>query len=116
MSCVLRLSSPRLEEYLPRLVIQPYRVEAGTAHFQISICDFTNFSGQVIDAIAYLQKNGADLNCAMSAPDADGVLDFAVELNSAAFQFNSFPATLVREAGNLGLALEISHYPGDRTL
>ena len=91
--------------------MKPYRNERRTAHFEVSSSEFANFSGQISDAIAFLQKNASDIKRVLSEIDAHGVLDFAVEWRDAAFQSNCFPASLVREAGNLGLALEISNYP-----
>jgi len=91
--------------------MKPYRVESGTAHFQVSSSDFDNFSGQISDAIAFIHKHASDLKRVMTEVDAVGVLDFAVEWGDAAFQSNTFPASLVCEAGDLGLALEVSHYP-----
>lgn len=91
--------------------MKPYRVERGTAHFEASSSEFSNLSGQISDVIAFLQKNASDIKHVMSEIDADGVLDFAVEWREAAYQSNGFPASLVREAGNLSLALEVSNYP-----
>ena len=91
--------------------MKPYRVERETAHFEVSRSDFDNFSGQISDVTAFLHNNAPDIKRMMSEVDAAGVLDFAVEWGDAAFQSNNFPVALVREAGSLGLALEVSHYP-----
>lgn len=47
----------------------------------------------------------------MSEPNTNGALDFAIEWRNVAVQNDNFPAELVLEAGSLGLALEVSHYP-----
>lgn len=111
MSCVLRISWPGAEASLPKISLEPYRVEDGVAHIDISDADFNDFKAQVKDAIAFLQSHRADVNLLMSKPNASGVLDFAIEWRDVSVQFDSFPAALVREAGSLGLALELSHYP-----
>jgi hypothetical protein len=66
---------------------------------------------KIKDAIAFIQTHGADLTRLMSEPSACGVLDFAVDWRDVSAQFDNFPAALVREAGRLGLALELSRYP-----
>ena len=111
MSCVLRISWPGAEASLPNLSLEPYRVEDGVAHFDVSDADFNDFKAQINDAIAFLQSHRADVHLLMSKPNASGVLDFAIEWRDVSAQFDSFPAALVREAGNLGLALVLSHYP-----
>ena len=109
MSCVLRISAQHLGDCVSRLSVKPYRVECGTAHFDVSTANFDDFTRQVNDAIAFLHAHVADLKLLMGEPDASGVLDFAVERREVAAQFDAFPASLVREAASLGLALEISH-------
>ena len=111
MSCVLRISAQHLDDCVSRLSLKPYRVERGTAHFDVSTANFDDFSRQVSDAIAFLRSNAVELKLLLSEPDANGVLDFAVERREVAAQYDAFPAVLVREAASLGLALEISRYP-----
>jgi hypothetical protein len=111
MSCVLRVSRDGLDDCLLGIALKPYRVEGGTAHFDVSDCGFDNLTGQVGEAIRFLSVHAADIRQLMCASGASGVLDFAVERAGATFEFSALPANLVREAGALGLALEISHYP-----
>lgn len=111
MSCVLRVSGPGVKASLAKISLKPYRVEDGAAHFEVSDADFSDFKAQVKDAIDFLQSQMTDVKLMMSEPDASGVLDFAIEWRDVSVQFDSFPAALVREAGSLGLALELSHYP-----
>jgi hypothetical protein len=106
MSCVLRISAP--EQAASGLV--PYRVENGIAHVQVSEAGFGDLRAQVADAVAFLRSNKEQLRRAMGHPAASGVLDFAVEVRDALVQSNRFTPELVREAGRLGLALELSHY------
>ena len=111
MSCVLRFSSPRLDARVQQISVKPYRVERNTAHFDVSKRDFDDLSGQVSDAVNFLQTHAAELKQMLSDPGAEGTLDFAVESREGTFHFDTFPATLVREAGSLGIALTVSHYP-----
>jgi len=111
MSCVLRVSAQNLDDCISHLSLKPYRVERGTAHFDVSTANSDDFTRQVSDAIVFLRSNGADLKLLMNEPGANGVLDFAVVQREVEAQFDAFPAVLVREAASLGLALEISRYP-----
>ena len=111
MSCVLRISGPGVKASLLKISLEPFRVESESAHFDVSEADFGEFNAQIKDAIAFLQLHRADVKLMMNEPSATGVLDFAIEWRDVAAQFDNFPATLVREAGNLGLSLELSHYP-----
>lgn len=111
MSCVLRVTADGLAEALSRMRLKAYRFERGTAHFQVSECDFDNLGGQVRDAAAFLHAHEADLTTLLGTPRATGVLDFAVEVVAAEFGSARFPSNLVRVAGSLGLALQVSQYP-----
>ena len=111
MSCVLRISYPDVTTLLSKLSLAPFRVENESAHFDVSEADFGEFKAQIEDAIVFLQSHRTDIKLMMSEPGASGVLDFAIEWRDDVAQFDNFPATLVREAGNLGLSLELSHYP-----
>jgi hypothetical protein len=111
VSCVLRISAQHLADRVSRLSLKPYRMERGTAHFDVSAANFDDFTRQVSEAIAFLRTNARELKSLMSEPDASGVLDFAVERRDVGAQFDAFPAILVREAASLGLALEMSRYP-----
>jgi len=111
MSCALRFTSPLLSEQLASVSLKPYRIEKGCAHFSVSQCDFDDFPGQLRDALAFLSANAEDVALLMGPAEATGVLDFAVEFRDEGFQFRTFPPTLVRQAGAVGLGLELSLYP-----
>ena len=100
-----------LSEQLVGVSLKPYRIEKGCAHFSVSQCDFDDFPGQLRDALAFLSANAADVTFLMGSAEAAGVLDFAVEFRDEGFQFRTFPPTLVRQAGAMGLSLELSLYP-----
>lgn len=111
MSCVLRISGPGMNATLSKISLEPYRVEENTAHFDVSEADFGNFVVQIKDAISFLKSHMEDVKLMMGEPNTSGVLDFAIEWRDVAVQNDNFPAELVRKAGSLGLALELSHYP-----
>lgn len=111
MSCVLRVTVDGLAEALSILSFKPYRLDRGTAHFLVSDCDFDNLPGQVHDAADFLRNYEVELANLLQTPGAAGVLDFGVEAVTSEFRFANFPADLVRKAGSLGLALEVSQYP-----
>jgi hypothetical protein len=113
MSCVLRVTSPKLNEHLALVSVAPYRNEKGCAHFSVSACGFDDFPGQLRDALAFLAANAADVAALMRAIGSSGVLDFAVEVRGEGFQFRAFPPTLVQQAAALGLGLELSLYPAE---
>jgi hypothetical protein len=96
---------------LSKISLEPYRVEESTAHFEVSEADFGDFVVQIKDAISFLKSHMEDVKLMMGEPNTSGVLDFAIEWRDVAVQNDNFPAELVREAGSLGLALELSHYP-----
>jgi len=111
MSCVLRVSGPGATAALSRISLEPYRVEQGTAHFDVSKAGSREFAAQVADAVTFLRSHAPDLKVLMNQPGVEGVLDFGNEWRDVAAQFDTFAVELVREAGNLGLALALAHYP-----
>ncbi len=112
MTCILRVTS----DGSPIGQFVPYRVENGTAHFQVSDGRFEDFKTQTLDAVRFLQENELTLQAALSQSGASGVLDFAVAWRDVAVQVDTFPPELVRLAGRVGLALEISRYPSSDDL
>lgn len=113
MSCVLRVTADGLAEALRGMRIKAYRFECGNAHFQVSECGFNDLQGQVQDAEAFLAANENELTALLGIAGAAGVLDFALEVVTCEFRSSRFPANLVRIAGSLGLALELSQYPAE---
>jgi hypothetical protein len=114
MSCVLRISALDINASLSKLSLQAFRVENDCAHFLVSEASFDDLKAQIKDTLAFLQLHRADMVLIMGKSGANGVLDFAIEWRDVAFQFDNFPAELVREAGNFGLSLALSHYPASQ--
>jgi hypothetical protein len=76
----------------------------------------SDLSTQVSDAQRFLEMNRADILRLAGRPDvADLTLDFSIPLRidgeRVAAQFELLPASLVRLAGESGIALELSIYP-----
>lgn len=115
MSCVFRVSALNLEVVLANVSIKPYRLENRTAHFNVSDAEFEDLARQTRDAIAFLRDNSADLTVIMSAQEASGGLDFAVDVRAEGFQFKTFDRALIRLAGELGLDITMSLYPSGVT-
>lgn len=112
MSCVLRVTSDDPNLALSPLSLQPYRNDRGTTHFLVSECDLDNLQGQVQDATDFLVANEAALAVILGAPGTTAALDFATEVSASTFCYAKLTPELVRRAGSLGLALEVSIYPG----
>ena len=110
MSCVLRICNPAVDQAQSGTTLKPYRAEPGTQHFHVSDAEFDNLNAQIDDAVSFLERYRVDIQTLMAAPDAYGVLDFAMDTRAVCVQIDHFPASLVRAAGNLGLALELSSY------
>jgi len=113
MSCVLRISGPKLDELLAGVSLKPYRIEKGCAHFAVSDRGFDDFPGQLRDAMAFLAGNVVEVTSLVHSEEMAGVLDFAVEVRNEGFQFREFPPTLVQQAGATRLGLALSLYPAD---
>ena len=75
---------------------------------------------QVAEAVAFLDRFAADIRELQATGTVEDIrLDFPVKARAGrevAAQFELFPAELVRKAGALGIALEISLYPSDDEL
>jgi len=103
-----RICEPRL----PRTQPNGEQFKTSGLSICVSAADFGDFEKQIADAIESLGAD-ADLICDMR--DFTGVdeivLDFGINWEDCAAQFDRLPAELIRLAGNLGLAIEISHYP-----
>ena len=95
MSCVLRISTPEGTDTASSATLKPYRVSGNTAHFHVSHADFDAFGQQIDDAIRFIQAHTADVEHMLSAAQANGVLDFAIEWRDVAVQYDSIPAELV---------------------
>jgi hypothetical protein len=79
----------------------------------VSNADVGDFRQQARDAIVFLHGNKSDLLRLISLPGVEEVgLDFAVAWPEGVVTHTDYlPPELIRLAGELGLAIEVSHYP-----
>lgn len=88
------------------------RHEESAVHITASGADFDEFPRQVVEATAFLQTEFESVRRLCQFPGVKGVtLDFGIERRDVAVQCDHLPAELVKVAGLLGLAIELSHYP-----
>lgn len=90
------------------------RHEQSGVHVPVSEADFGEFPRQVADAMAFLRAEAEQIRRLCEWPGVEGAtLDFGVERREVTVQCDHLPAELVRLAGSLGLAIELSQYPVD---
>lgn len=111
---VRRLGEPRMPKTRPDG--PTYKVSAVT--FVVSDAGWDDLASQVADAERFLRENHDELERLSGFPGViEMVLDFPVALRidgeTACSQLERFPASLVRAAAALDLALELSIYPCD---
>jgi len=132
MACVLRVAGRDfdVDAYLGRGVLAPSAVyRRGEARFPtlprarkslqsgfsivVSKKEFSDFPGQVRDALSFLGRHRRAVRALRRRNGVESAtLDFGVERRpDATVQAQVFPEELVRTAGELGLALELSFYP-----
>ena len=131
MSCVLRAGGKRfdVDACVDRLGLRVLRVFRrgeprsparptgpksvfSCANVLVSDREFSDYNGQVRDAIRYLKRNRKLLRRLRRYSGVEwAYLDFGVELRDVAVQSDFLPEELVTMAGNLGLGIELSHYP-----
>lgn len=125
--CVLRAGGPDfvVDGFLAGSPFEPAAVwRQGEAHrvgpphdrsgfnLVVSEAGGDDFPGQVADAVAFLTDHRAELVRLRAAAGVEGVeLDFGLARASTFTQSVTFPAELVRLAGELGVALRVSLYP-----
>lgn len=81
-------------------------------HVSASDAGFEEFPRQVEEAAAFLRANAEQIRRLVMFPGVEGVtLDFGIVRRNVAVQSDHLPVDLVRLAGSLGLAIELSHYP-----
>lgn len=130
MPCVLWVSCDCDSELLIKTIeLQPYKIiekntvvdtKAGerlydqtVCSFDVSAIDFTDFKGQVAEAIAWLEMHQEKLS-KLKTINATAKLDFGyysqfMDTNIVA-QYDSIPHKLAKLAGNLEMDIELSQY------
>jgi hypothetical protein len=114
VGCTLPVCSVkrRGEPVFPESQPNGRRQQWSGVHVPASDADFGEFPRQVEEAAAFLRANAAALRRLCEFPGVEAVtLDFGVTRGDAAVQCHHLPAELVRLAGSLGLAIDLSEYP-----
>ena len=93
------------------------RYQTSGMNITVSDASWSELSAQIVDAERFFKTHNREIERLASSPGvSDLTLDFPVELriggDNIVAQFESFPASLVRLAGALGVGLELSIYPG----
>jgi hypothetical protein len=135
MSCILSIVGKELDVdgFIQKSGLEPYktfykgeprlrtkpdgekRAFSGLS-IETSNADFNQLDVQISDTIAFLKANKEKLQHIVTTKEVDhATLDFGIELridyDRVVYQFDRFPAELLRLAGGLGIDLEISLYP-----
>ena len=76
----------------------------------VSDCDGADLSGQIRDALAFLQLYASAVRALVTTPGVEASLDFGLWRKDTFSQSVSFPPALTALAGELGLGLEASLY------
>lgn len=94
------------------LSYSPFSRQARARQAWASRASFGEFPRQVAEATAFLRAEWEQVQRLCEWPGVEGVtLDFGIERRDVAVQCDRLPAELVRLAGVLGLAIELSQYP-----
>jgi hypothetical protein len=104
----------RGEPVFPASQPEGRRHERSGVHVSASDASFDEFSRQVEEATAFLRDAADQIRRLCEWPGVEGVtLDFGIARHDVALRCDHLPAELVRMAGSLGLAIELSHYPAE---
>ena len=88
------------------------RHERSGIHVIASCAEFSDFSRQVDEAMQFLRVEADPLRRLCTFPGVEDItLDFGAEWRDVVVQCDHLPPELVRQAGLLGLGIELSHYP-----
>lgn len=100
------------ESQLPASNPAGRRQQHSGMHISVSEREFSDLSGQIRDAVSFLQTYHGELLRLKDFPGNEGAaLDFPVEDRDVAVQCDSFPPELLVLLGNLRIMLAISRYP-----
>lgn len=81
-------------------------------NFTISDAGFREFEQQLTEAIEFLNARTDLLRAMRLFPGVESaVLDFGIAWKDTATQTDRFPEELIRLSGEIGVAIEVSHYP-----
>jgi hypothetical protein len=97
----------------PTSKVRPHKLkEHSGAIFRVSEADTGEHEQLIGDAIAFLEKNLADIQKMTSFPGVEEVnIDFGVHFKDTIIPMDYLPAGLVSLAGRAGVSICLSHYP-----
>jgi hypothetical protein len=131
MSCYFRVVGKKLEidELLKKVNLEPDRVwhkgeprfkskpkgkkkPHSGASFVASDAEMTEFDLQVNEAIQFLETYKEDIEKLVAYPGVEEArLDFGINLREMFINSDYLPPKILALAGNLNIAIELSHYP-----
>jgi hypothetical protein len=133
MPTVLKASGKSfdVDAFLKKSKLKPYRIyRKGECRFkriekkerlkESGLCidttdsGFDDFTKQVRQTISFLKKNQNELKKLTAFPGVDAVIDFGFAKRDAVVQCDLLPVELIRLAGSIGLAIEMSLYPSEK--
>ena len=126
--CVLRASGRgfAVDDFLAGSSLKPCAVwrlgeargkdlpAADSSGFNLLVSDApgSDLAAQIQDTISFLETYREELARLVQAPGVESAaLDFGIKRRDVAVQCDSFPARLIRLAGDLGMGIELSQYP-----
>jgi hypothetical protein len=85
-------------------------------HTDVSAAGFSNLQGQIADAEQFVERNRGELARLVGFQGVESVsMDFGIEERDVAFQRERFPPNLLLMLGSLGICLEFTLYPSQRS-
>ncbi len=96
----------------PKSMQEPDELYSGSnLNINVSEADFDDFSGSIEDTIDFLREEFAEIARLRDYPGLDSIgIDFGIKQTAYVWS-NRFPIELIRQCAELGLEIEISHYP-----
>jgi hypothetical protein len=105
---IFRRGEPRFPNSQPD---GPRNEQSGMS-IRISAAGFDEFDKQIDEAFLTLNEEREMILTLQSFDGVDEIgLDFGIDWRDCVAQFDHLPAELIRVCGELGLSIEISHYP-----
>jgi|GEM_PF-632077 hypothetical protein len=86
------------------------------ANVTISTVDFDDFDEQIRDSIEFLKQCKGALRSYMNLNEGKMVLDYGVSRKDVFVQSDEFPSELLLLAGDLGISIMLSQYPGKEVI
>jgi hypothetical protein len=108
---MFRASVPGGEEGKVRFPCAEWR--GSSFNVVVSEIDGSNFPGQIVEALDFLEARSSVIAALLCQPGAQGSLDFGLWKTDGPSHSVRIPAKLLQAAGALGLEVEVSLYAVD---